>query len=475
MKKVILVVLSMLLLTAGMAFAAEDGGLEIGLDYRLRVDSLKGDVHSFTQYDPSKFASGGPAAVFVNVPGFTTQNETVFMNRFGIHMKANPLEDVTIKAKLDMYKVSGHQTSNPVLGNFFADRFGATNDGTVGHVPEDSIVRVDYAYATVSNIFGAPAWFSVGRRPSTGGIPSNIRQNNEKMGTAGIPSLMVNYAFDGMTLGVAPDIDALPGFYAKLCYGRGFDSGFQVKGASTPKDTDFYGLNSSIYDTENLHVELQYQLGRNIFDRPSDAGVTTNLGDIHWLGGVVMGKVSNLNLFATGAVSKTNPNHNVSFVDLNQNGKFDPSMTNPEAGAGLLINAGDPVTGHKGTAVYVGARYDIASTGTKIGAEYNQGSKNWISMVPAEDDLWTGKLGTRGKVYELYVIQSLNRKAIAKKAEAFVRLGYQLYKFDYTNSNNWVGASQKISDLNINQMDKAQMFAPVDKASDIYLTFDVRF
>jgi hypothetical protein len=288
MKKVFLAVLLMFLLTASMAPAAEEGVLDIGLDYRFRVDSLKGKVHDYMQFTGNPMAPNPTA-------GYTVENKTVFMNRFGVNLKANPLEDVTMKARLVMYKVAGHQTANPVLGTFFADRTGGTNDGTVAHVPEDSILRVDYAYATVSNIFNAPAWFSVGRRPSTGGIPSNIRQNNEKMGTAGIPSLMVNYAFDGMTLGVAPDINVLPGFYTKLCYGRGFDSGIQVKGA-TPKDTDFYGLNSALYDTEKLHVELQYQSGRNIFDAPSDAGVTANLGNINWLGGVVMGKLSSLKI-----------------------------------------------------------------------------------------------------------------------------------------------------------------------------------
>ncbi len=346
------------------------------------------------------------------------------------------------------------------MGQFFADRFGATNDGTVGHVPEDSIMRVDYAYATISNIFNAPVWFSVGRRPSTGGIPSNIRQNNEKMGTAGIPSLMVNYAFDGMTVGVAPDIDALPGFYAKLCYGRGFDSGIQADGSGGPKDTDFYGLNSALYDTENLHVELQYQIGRNIFDAPSDAGVSTNLGNINWLGGVVMGKVSSLNLFATTAVSKTDASGKVTGA--------------PPAQAGLLNNGPVNTENHSGFAFYVGGRYDIASTGTKVGVEYNHGSKNWISMVPAEDDLWTGKLGTRGDVYEVYIIQSLNRKAVAKKGEAFIRLGYQLYNFDYTGSNNWVGAPVKISDLTASPFN-AQYFVPLEKAQDLYLTLDVRF
>jgi hypothetical protein len=129
-----------------------------------------------------------------------------------------------MKARLLMYKVAGHQTSNPVMGQFFADRFGATNDGTVGHVPQDSVLRVDYAYATVSNIFDAPLWFSVGRRPSTGGIPSNIRQKP----ISRVPpafDLMVNYAFDGMTLGYAPDITAC-GAYASSAMAA-FDSGFQ--------------------------------------------------------------------------------------------------------------------------------------------------------------------------------------------------------------------------------------------------------
>ncbi len=221
-------------------------------------------------------------------------------------------------------------------------------------------------------------------------------------------------------------------------------------------------MNSALYDTENLHIELQYQMGRNIFDAPSDAGVTANLGNINWLGGVVMGKIKSLNLFATAATSKTDAN--------NKNSKFGPGLLNDPNMDGS-VNADN----HTGYAFYVGGRYDIASTGTKVGVEYNHGSKNWISMVPAEDDLWTSKLGARGNVYEIYVIQSLNRKAIAKKGEAFIRLGYQLYKFDYSNSNNWVGAPHKISDMSLTNGMLQEGLAPVEKAQDIYLTFDVRF
>lgn len=464
MKKVLGIALALLLLPAGMAMAAEDGGLEIGLDYRFRIDSLSGTVHDYVQYDPNQVpANPMDPANFIPVTGHDVKNDSIFMNRFGINLKANPVEYVSMKARLVMYKLSGHQGADPALGTFFADRYGATNDGTVSHVPQDSVVRADYAYATVSNIFDQPLWFSVGRRPSTGGIPSNYRQNTEKMGTAGIPSLLVNYAFDGMTVGYAPDIEALPGAYAKVCYGRGYDSGFQQENTGQPtlRDTDFVGLNVAAYDSDNLHVELQWQKGMNIFDAPSDAGVSTNLGDMTWVGAVVTGKMAGLNVFATAAVSKTDPNDN---------------LTGPNGipMAGLMYNAGDKQS-RTGSAFYVGGRYDIESTGTKIGAEYNHGSKYWITMAPAEDDLWTGKLGTRGSVYEVYVIQSLNRKAMSKKGEAFLRLGYQLYDFEYTGSNNWVGAPTAIADLSTTNPSTAQMLTPLDKAQDIYLTFDVRF
>jgi hypothetical protein len=458
MKKILLLVVVSLLLTAGMAAAADDTSwLTIGGDYRFRYDSLEGKVHAYN--DMGALATPGATAAY------TVKNNSIMMNRFGLNIKADPMEDVVVKARLVMYKVFGHQTDTPFVGHFFADRVGPTNDGTVSHVPEDSALRVDYAYATVNNIFDAPLWFSIGRRPSTGGIPSNLRQNQEKLGTAGIPAILVDYAFDGMTIGYAPDIAALPGAYAKFCYGRGFDSGFRPTGGAASavgasKDTDFFGLNAVPYDSEKLHVEVQYQKGKNIFDVPSDGwsafglnGPSTNLGDIDWLGGVVTGKVNNLNVFVSAAVSKTDPNGNIA------------------ATGGSLLGPSGSTESHTGNAIYVGGRYDMGRT--KVGLEYNQGSKNWIGMIPDSDDIWTGKLGTRGKVYEVYIIQELNRKPIAKKGKAFIRVGYQYSKFDYTGSNNWVGAPVKISDLTT--ASAAQLFAPIESAQDIYATFDVQF
>ncbi len=465
MKKVLPVVLSMLFLAAGVAAADDASWLQIGGDFRFRYDSLKGNVHDYVQAD------GTPTGTAT--PGYTVKNDSLLLNRFGINLRAEALEDVSVKARFVMYKVWGQETPNAALGNFFADRFGGTNDGTVGHVPQDNTLRVDYAYATVSNLFGAPAWFSIGRRPSTSGIPGNIRENTEKTGTAGIPNILVDYAFDGATLGYSPYIEALPGFYAKLCFGRGFDTGFQAPDASL-NNTDFYGINIALIDTENAHIELQYQRGAHIFDRPSDGlvssvtltgvnvsgtmPVSANLGDIDWIGGVVTGKVGGFNLFLAAAQSKTNPNGQLSGGQ-----------------AGLLFNAGSPAERQTGFAVYLGGRYDFPSSGTKIGAEYNKGSEFWVGMVPAGDDIWTSKLGTRGSVYEVYLIQELNRKPISKKGKAFVRVGYQYYQFDYTGSNNWVGAPVKISSLSTTNTAAQQMLAPLKDAKDLYLTFDVLF
>jgi hypothetical protein len=125
----------------------------------------------------------------------------------------------------------------------------------------------------------------------------------------------------------------------------------------------------------------------------------------------------------------------------------------------------------------VGARYDIHSTGTKIGAEFNHGSQYWIAFAPAGDDMWTSKLGTRGNVYEAYIIQEIKDAPISPNGRAFIRLGYQYYDFEYTGSNSWIGAPKKIDDLTQKDANtlNVQIFPPLDKAQDLYLMFEVWF
>jgi opacity protein-like surface antigen len=409
------------------------------------------------------------------IAAYKPKNETIYTNKFALDLKAKATKDVTVNVKLGMYKVFGSQDDKAIDGNaYFSDRVGIF-DGVLGHVPSSSYLNVDRAYATWSNIMEQPVWLSVGRRPSTDGAPTNLKSNNERPGNGGTPALLVNYAFDGMTLGYAPDIDMLPGFYAKVCYGRGFDSGFRSTNnqvTNSLKDTDMLGVAVIPVDTDPLRVWFQWNRGFNIFDFPvmqntafGNTAPSTNLGSIDWfgLGGMsTLKKVGpgDLNFFVDGGLSVTHPTTAVSGNAMFQ-GLLTGSPFNPEAPSDKT-----------GYAVFAGVRYDLPSK-TKLGFEFNYGSKNWITFSPAADDMWTSKVGTRGKVYEPYIIQELDLKPISSVfAKTFFKLGYQYYDFEYTGSNNWVGAPIKISDIKPTDF---LLMAPVKEAHNIYGTFEVHF
>ncbi|NJD91631.1 MAG: DUF3373 domain-containing protein, partial [Geobacter sp.] len=414
---------------------------------------------------------GAGSGNLAQVPAYKPKNETLYTNKFGLDLHAKATKDVTVTVKLDMYKAFGSQSDQTTTGNYFADRVGAF-DGTVGHVPSDSLLNVDRAYATWSNIAEQPLWFSVGRRPATNGAPSNLRLNTERPGNGGTPALLVDYAFDGMTVGYAPDIEALPGAYGKVCYGRGFDSGLRTPSNSI-KDTDMLGIAVIPIDTDPLRVWLQWNRGMNIFDFPAmnntifgNTAPATNLGDIDWYGTGAMSTLKKvgpgtLNIFGDVGLSVTRPNSNVS-----QNAGFQGLMT------GSFFDQDFNPKDKTGWAVYAGVRYDLPSK-TKLGFEFNHGSKNWITFAPSADDMWTSKVGTRGNVYEPYIIQELDLKPVSSFfSKAFFKIGYQYYDFQYTGSNNWVGAPQKISDI---QSTDLLLLAPIKRAHDVYATFEVKF
>ncbi|MDD2540573.1 MAG: DUF3373 family protein, partial [Desulfuromonadaceae bacterium] len=213
--------------------------------------------------------------------------------------------------------------------------------------------------------------------------------------------------------------------------------------------------------------------GFNIFDFPvmnntaafGSTKPSVNLGSIDWYGIGAMSTLKsvgpgNINFFTDLGLSVTHPNGQVSAKT-----GFQGLMT-----GGFL--APEAPTSKTGWAAMAGFRYDLPSK-TKLGFEFNHGSKDWITFAPAADDMWTAKVGTRGNVYEPYIIQELNLKPISSYfSTAFVKIGYQYYDFEYTGSNNWVGAPVKISSISAANM---LLMAPVKTAHDVYATFEVHF
>jgi hypothetical protein len=477
--------------------------LTIGGDYRFRFDSLHGEVAPYAD-GMTVFGNAGAlvgammsgtippmdqqslfgAAIMGGTYGpltlptarrdaYDVENGSLYTNRFGLNLKVKATENVSVTARFLMYKVAGAQDDSALRSGYTAYSFDRAGlfDGTIGHVPGDSRLAVDRAYATWNNIGGQPLWFSIGRRPSTGGAPTHLKQDLPSPGNSGVPGLLVDYAFDGVTLGYAPDIEALPGAYAKFCYGRGYQDAIENEATGNGlKNTDMIGVNIVPVDTDRLRAELQYNRGMDIFDAPVmltgpfPLAPSTNLGDIDWYGLDFLGMMKkvgpgNLNWFVDGAISSTHPNGNtLVFNGLN-------------TGYGLLFtNVPEDKTGWS---VYAGARYDITSSGTKIGLEYNHGSENWITFTPAADDMWTAKLGVRGNVWEAYLIQELKLKPISSYlSKAFFRIGYQYYDIDYTGSNSWLGAPIAIDGLNSMT---PQLTAPLKSADDLYVTFEVHF
>jgi hypothetical protein len=409
------------------------------------------------------------------VPAYQPKNTSLYSNRFGLDLGAKATQDISVSAHLNMYKVFGSQNDSAVTNSgsapFFADRVGVF-DGTLGHVPSTSYLNVDRVYATWSNIADKEMWLSVGRRPSTGGAPSNLRTNGVvRPGNGGTPALLVDYAFDGVTLGYAPEIDSLPGAYGKFCYGRGLETGFTDRSGNSLADTDMIGLALVPIDTDPLRVWFQWNRGMNIFDAPTmnntyfgNTVAKTNLGDIDWLGIGFMTTHKNvgpgtLQVFGDVGMSITHPNNNVS-AQFGFQGLMSGAFFRPEA-----------PTSKTGTAFALGMRYDLPSK-SKFGFEWNHGSKDWITFAPAADDMWTAKVGTRGNVYEAYWIQELDRQPISSYlSKAFFRVGVQYYKFDYTGSNNWVGAPVAIGDVNGDMMTTT----PLENAVNLYATFEVKF
>ncbi|BDV42599.1 hypothetical protein GURASL_15220 [Geotalea uraniireducens] len=483
--------------------------LTISGDYMFRYDYLRAESPSYYPFMPgftpatSTSPAGaatylglgpyaqpfGPTGPFVGsaAPASTVSNTAVYTHRFGLNLNAKPVENVTFAARLLMYKAWGNQSDSVLqAGNtaYSFDRAGLF-DGTIGHLPGSSFLDVDRIYVDWENIADEPIWFSIGRRPSTDGIPTHLKNNTKRPGVGGIPALLVNYAFDGLTLGWAPDFDMLPGAYGKFCYGRGFSTGLSDTRSvgNSLKDTDMIGVQMSPYNTDALQVLLQYNRAFNVFDAPEMVtgpfsqmltGPKANLGDIDWYGVNLLGEVKNVgpgtfNWFVQGAVDVTHPNSNT----LKLYNPYDPSgQSYIETNQGLLWSGSPNST--TGWSVFAGMRYDFLPTLTKLGFEFNHGSKNWITFSPAEDDMWTTKVGTRGNVYEAYLIQELPLKPISSYfSKVFFRIGYQYYDFDYTGSNSWLGAPVDMAELNSPM--SAQMTAPLRNAEDVYATFELHF
>ncbi|RUM41053.1 MAG: DUF3373 domain-containing protein, partial [Desulfocapsa sp.] len=212
-------------------------------------------------------------------------------------------------------------------------------------------------------------------------------------------------------------------------------------------------------------------------------GDRMQLGDILHTSVLYQDKIADFNFFAVGGWSQTQPNDNGMFNDMigmgaaGQMAGMGYSQEQISGALSMLGLEGTPNTSSEnGYSVFIGGRYDIDAIGLKLGFEYNYGSEYWISMSPGQDDIYQGKLSTRGSVYEVYAVYDLpTGDAVSKYAKTFIRLGYQRYEYDYSGSMDWNVKPYDLDDAALMAVWEQGGSELVKSANQVYLTLEAFF
>jgi hypothetical protein len=123
-------------------------------------------------------------------------NDSLWTNRLRLDLSVKPTEDTAVKVRLAYQKAWG-QTDDYFAPYLF---FPMKNNFTLGARPADNTLYVDRAYFNWSNLFGKPIWISFGRRPTTHGVPQEIREGIDRR-DATPTAINIDVPFDGATIG----------------------------------------------------------------------------------------------------------------------------------------------------------------------------------------------------------------------------------------------------------------------------------
>lgn len=377
----------------------------------LTFDQLKAAMAQFPPAQQRQLLESLMPAAFVGQ--YPADNRILYTNRLRLQMDAKVADNVTFAGRLAMYKVFGDSTGVQV---FNGQATSLNIDGTTAAVPNSDILRVERAYFSWNKIGGTPLYVSIGRRPSTGGPPMNLRQDEPRGGTP--MGTIINYQFDGITIGGHVGEHSV----LRLCYGLGYESGFgNGQLLSLPqdrlKDAHFVGVNWDVWDDERTFVQATVARAYDVTDGFNGLVVlpnnpvtgqaigaplvmrftpSANIGDLDLLGLLLQRRDGVVDWFVSWNLNRSSPEP----VTTPFGGFFSDPFEAPVSRTGQMVHAG--------------ARMNINEGRTKAGVEFNRGSKYWMNFAPAEDDIVAPKTSARGKVVEAYVTHRIAPRFIAK-------------------------------------------------------------
>ena len=389
--------------------------LKLGVDFRSEVNQI-----DYTMADGSKHTQ-----------------DSLLANRLWINMGYKYNSNLTFKGKLSYYKMYGQDMGNTT---------GATNqnfDWVASSNPNSDKMRVKEAYLlyTSEGLFGMkslPWIFSVGRRPSTGGMLANHRNGDAK--AASPLAHNINMEFDGVSITFQLDkLIPVQGMDFKICAGRGTTAASPrfsstgtdyIDNATSPKASDLIGFIFTPYNNGQYLAKLNMFVGKNLI---GNAGADTMADDIY---GNPNGTFYDFGDMSGGAfsfeVSGIGDMINDFLDDTTFFASYAWSKTDP-TGSSLGRMLGSPDK-ESGASYWFGLTFPIYLVdGDRFGFEYNHGDKYWRSFTYGEDTLAGQKLGTRGSAIEFYYNVPLIDKALT------AQIRFTQMKYDFAGSNGFFG------------------------------------
>ena len=228
---------------------------------------------------------------------------------------------------------------------------------------------------------------------------------------------LIDYQFDGITIGYhIGDKTTL-----RACYGVGYESGWGNGDVlQMPQDrlsdTQLIGGNFDIWNTDKTLVQATVARAFNVTDGFDGLTVftlnpLTGESGFHRPSFVLRHPTTLARLTWRGFSCSTAWVALDVFGNVGWSGFRPTNVTGPFGGLGS--NPFDVPANHDGYMIYAGARYNFANGKTKLGFEFNHGSKYWFNFAQAQDDIIAPKTSTRGNVYEAYLThryQSLSHR-----------------------------------------------------------------
>ena len=376
-----------------------------------------------------------------------SESDADIFTRLRVQAQVNPTENISLTGRVHLSK-------------FFDSEY-----------QDDDNFWIDRMFLNWNDIAATSFSLQAGRLPTMEGGPAYLRLGLDK--PQGSLSPFTDFALDGVMLGYKYTQPWSGSIY--LYYGTQFDVGYESNESDhdftgslaykTLKGTDIYGLNWILLQQEPRVLSLQSFLFADLYNLREDFQLNYGLGQITF-------PRENLGDLYHTAVTYQDQWHNLNgFVSLGW------SHTNPSGyddfGAGLLSGSSGNPEAEDGVAIYAGVRYDFADLHSKVGLEYNYGSKYWVNF---SQDFDTKKLSTRGSVLEGYWIFSpLLPQAVAGPVKDFrIRLGYQYYWYEYTGSGLFLGEPLDIDEIKADPL-LSQFYNPPEHDYKLYASIDFRF